>query len=637
MTASASAIKAGKAFVELFVDDNRLVRGLNLAADRVKAFGGHVRAIGAATAAIGAAALAPLIASVKLFATEGAAMDDMAKRTGISAQALTALGYAAEQSGSSLPTVEKGIKKMQQTIGDATDGMASATDALSALGTSAEELAGLSPDEQFMRLADSIAAIEDPTLRAARAQKVFGRSGTELLPLMEDGAAGIAALRAEAERLGLVLSETDVAKAAELDDALARIGSQVKGTLLQVGAALAEPAIAAAKAVSALLERITAWVKENRGLVVSIAKIAAVVAVAGGAILGLGIGIQVIGFALGGLAIVAGLAAKAFTVMWTALTGPVGLAVAAVVGIGAVLLTQTETGRAALGKLGSGFAQVKDDALAAFGGIRDALASGDIGQAARIVWSLVKLEWARGVNAIREAMLPVKYFATDAFWGMAAAANNAWASIESGWLATTSFLSQAWTRFTGALSAGWNVTMGFLEKSWTRLKGLFDEGVDVEAEVARIDARVAAANRAQVAETNAALAAAADRRAARAGQIERDRQAGLLGAGQAAVDARGRHNQSVSDAARDLQAATAEFRRSITEARQHRTTYEAELARKQADDAAATASGASARGLFNFAHLRALQNGGGSVQERIARAAEETARNTRKREALVGA
>ena len=38
------------------------------------------------------------------------------------------------------------------------------------------------PEEQFKYLADRIAAIENPTQKAAAAMAVFGKSGTALLP-----------------------------------------------------------------------------------------------------------------------------------------------------------------------------------------------------------------------------------------------------------------------------------------------------------------------------------------------------------------------------------------------------------------------------------------------------------------------
>ncbi|MBN1123939.1 MAG: phage tail tape measure protein [Sedimentisphaerales bacterium] len=67
MSGSSGAIRAGRAFVELFADDSQLVRGLRRAEAKLKAFGNSVRDIGMGMAKLGAAAVAPLAASTKVF------------------------------------------------------------------------------------------------------------------------------------------------------------------------------------------------------------------------------------------------------------------------------------------------------------------------------------------------------------------------------------------------------------------------------------------------------------------------------------------------------------------------------------------------------------------------------------------
>jgi len=71
---------------------------------------------------------------------------------------------------------------------------------------SVEDLAGLSPEQQFKLIADRLAEIEDPTPRAATAMDVFGRSGTKLLAMLSGGAAGIEELQEQARGLGLTIT-----------------------------------------------------------------------------------------------------------------------------------------------------------------------------------------------------------------------------------------------------------------------------------------------------------------------------------------------------------------------------------------------------------------------------------------------
>ena len=88
-------------------------------------------------------------------------------------------------------------------------------------GLTVEDLKGLSPDEQFEKLAGAVASISDPTLKAA-AMKIFGANGTNLLPLFAEGADGIQALRDEARKFGISIDDATAKTGAEYGDAMAR-------------------------------------------------------------------------------------------------------------------------------------------------------------------------------------------------------------------------------------------------------------------------------------------------------------------------------------------------------------------------------------------------------------------------------
>ena len=204
-----------------------------------KAFGALRRAALGAAVIAGSAILGFGISSIKTFAETGDAIQKMALRTGFSTEALSELGFAAEQSGASLETIEKAAKRMAVTILDANMGLSTAVDALDLLGLSVKDLEGLAPEEQFLTLLNAIGGVEDASLRAALAQRIFGRSGTELLPLLANGAEGIARLRQEARDLGIVFSQDAANSAAEFTDAMNELNQAVKGIQFEVGGLLA--------------------------------------------------------------------------------------------------------------------------------------------------------------------------------------------------------------------------------------------------------------------------------------------------------------------------------------------------------------------------------------------------------------
>lgn len=149
--ANTTSIRAGRAFVELFADDSKLVRGLRSAERKLRAFGDGIRSLGLKMTAIGAGLLTPLIGSTKAFSAMGDSVAKMAKRTGLSVGTVSELGYAASQSGIQMEALENGVRRMQRSIYDAGRGLSTAVDGLADLGLSYKDLANLSPEEQFKR------------------------------------------------------------------------------------------------------------------------------------------------------------------------------------------------------------------------------------------------------------------------------------------------------------------------------------------------------------------------------------------------------------------------------------------------------------------------------------------------------
>ena len=103
---------------------------------------------------------------------------------------------------------------------------------------------------------------------------MFGKSGADLIPMLNDGKAGLKAFYAEAERLGLALSNEMIAKGDAFSDQLENIGEQVKGVKLQLGAALIPALSAATEKISKVIDKITKWVQENPELAATIGNIA---------------------------------------------------------------------------------------------------------------------------------------------------------------------------------------------------------------------------------------------------------------------------------------------------------------------------------------------------------------------------
>lgn len=650
--ADTRGIRAGRAFVELGVSD-KLTAGLRRAQKQLEAFGAGLRSIGTRLAGIGAAAVTGLLGTAKVFSDMGDVLDKMSIRTGVSVEALSELGYAAELSGADLETLESGVRIMQRTLGEAAQGTGTAVEALDRLGLSAAQLAGLSPEQQFKVLADRISKVSDPTLRAAIAMEVFGKAGTKLLPLMADGAAGIEAMQEEARRLGLTVSTETARDAAQLNDALGTLWKVLKQGVFTIGGALAPTLKDIAERITRIVVSVTTWIKANRETVVWALKIAAAVTVAGVAIIALGYIVSGIGATLGIVASVIGGIGTAFSLIGAAIAAilsPVGLAIAAIVALGGVLIVTTGVGGEALTWLGEQFSRLRDWVTKVVGGISDALAAGDIALAAEILWLSLKVVWQQGVAALNKVWLEAKEFFVSTAYGMwygaLAAAEIVFHALEIAWIETTSFLSKTWTNFTTGFQLVWESASSWVAKRMLEIQGLFDSGLDVDAAKRAVDdqlesrlAELESAAQRQVAEREGQRAAEREQAAAL-------HEATLAGIGrdfeeaQAALKTNTEAGLAESQAA--LDAAKQKLADAIEQARQKREAADAErgpgrtprdLMAEFEDRLAGLGEvigkGISVRGTFNARAAQGLESDGGAA-ERTARATEQTAKHTKR-------
>jgi hypothetical protein len=177
-------------------------RKFNKAGGSAKAFGKTLKSVGTSFLAVGAAAGAAFVAVDRL-ATIGDDIGKGAKKIGVTAEEFQKLAFAARRSGASAGNINAAFKRMSSTIFDAERGIKESSDALDELGLSVDDLKGKAPERQFSIIAERLNAIEDATTKAALAQDVFGRAGTELIPMI----ANYKSLAAEAEKVGLITNK----------------------------------------------------------------------------------------------------------------------------------------------------------------------------------------------------------------------------------------------------------------------------------------------------------------------------------------------------------------------------------------------------------------------------------------------
>src|SRR5678810_883649 len=111
---AAREVKAGGAYVELSIRD-KTTQSLNRAAGKLRAFAGGVKTFSVAAGALSSFVTGlGVVRTVKAFADMGSEIHDMSQRTGLAADNLSELKYAADQTGTSIGEVEKALRFMQK-------------------------------------------------------------------------------------------------------------------------------------------------------------------------------------------------------------------------------------------------------------------------------------------------------------------------------------------------------------------------------------------------------------------------------------------------------------------------------------------------------------------------------------------
>lgn len=113
------------------------------------------------------------------------------RATGLDAKQSQAWAVTAKQRGIETKTLQMGMAALSRSLGTAQDSSKGAGAALAKYGIDAKTLMALPMDLRMGMIADSFKAMPDGIEKAALAQKLFGRSGQQLLPLLNAGSKGL--------------------------------------------------------------------------------------------------------------------------------------------------------------------------------------------------------------------------------------------------------------------------------------------------------------------------------------------------------------------------------------------------------------------------------------------------------------
>jgi hypothetical protein len=236
---------AGDLVVRLGLNSNPLTKGLADASAGVKGFAESATTwLNPVTAVFTGMAAAAASTGLSIYGIAQrieslAGVVDKANQTGLSAEFIQQLGFAADQSGVSVDGLLGGLAKMTIELGKTQLNSEETSNNLKQIGLEASSLADMKPEDQFLAIADAISKLPTAAEKAAATVAIFGRSTSEMIPLLGEGEKGIRSLMEEAKNLKIGISTEDLQSIAKADDAMARMKSSLSSVVSNIAVSLA--------------------------------------------------------------------------------------------------------------------------------------------------------------------------------------------------------------------------------------------------------------------------------------------------------------------------------------------------------------------------------------------------------------
>ena len=212
-------------------------------------FGKKLKALAAvAVGVVGAfASFKTLASAVSVTKELGSAVSKLSRETGLGAEGASKLLYAFKRVGldgddasRSLGFFSKNLLKVSEDAEDGDKALAPVSETLKKLGINALDTTGnIRPMDALLgEVSDKFKAMPDGAEKTALAMQLFGKSGKDLLPILNQGSAGLDQLGKQAEKMGLVLSTKNVADIKKFTGAQRELDAAISGVKLQIGLAL---------------------------------------------------------------------------------------------------------------------------------------------------------------------------------------------------------------------------------------------------------------------------------------------------------------------------------------------------------------------------------------------------------------
>mgnify|MGYP003334242192 FL=1 len=172
--------------------------------------------------------IAKAIEAGRAFLENAEQMGVMAQKAGMATDKFSSLAYAARMSNVDVGALQQGMKFLGTAMTANDSGFAR-------LGVSTRTASGdlRSTSDVLIDVADKFSTLRDGAAKTQLAIDLFGRSGLSMVPMLNSGGESIRALMADAQRLGIVITDDMAAAADQVNDNFAAMSMVMQGQFNQ--------------------------------------------------------------------------------------------------------------------------------------------------------------------------------------------------------------------------------------------------------------------------------------------------------------------------------------------------------------------------------------------------------------------
>lgn len=195
-------------------------------------------------------------------AVSGNQFDKLSQKSGISAKTLSQWSHAANMSGVSTEQFGANILKLNQQMAAAAQGNKAAQLAFKRAGVSIRDSAGKmkTADQVLLEMSKTFKKMPEGIYKSDLAMAVFGKSGADMIPLLQSGSDAIQDLIKQSDELGMTFSNEEAKASAEFCDSLDVLKKSAKGLVNTIGKQLIP-------VITPLLQSMAKWISANRELI----------------------------------------------------------------------------------------------------------------------------------------------------------------------------------------------------------------------------------------------------------------------------------------------------------------------------------------------------------------------------------